>query len=494
MKNKHVIGRDEELAVLESALSTNKAEFIAVYGRRRVGKTFLIRNWIAERKGVLFFNATGMKDGSLREQLANFTEEIGDAFIYKGARLEVSKNWREIFRTLTDNIRVVPSSKKIVLFFDEFPWMATKNSRLLQNLDYFWNQHWSKDNRIKLIICGSSASWIIKNIINNKGGLHNRLTQTIFLEPFKLAKVKNFLKHFSMNLTNKQILELYMVMGGVPFYLSKVTGKKLSATQLIETLAFKQKSFLMMEFDNLFSSLFENAEIYIEIVKEVAKHRYGIGQEDLFKKIGTTVQGQSGTEKMMALIDTSFIMDFRPLYHKKRGIYYRMIDHYSLFYFYWILPVKQSLLKKSLTTGHWDKLKLKPAWHTWAGLTFESICYEHLPQITKALNLSPTAMPSTWRYVPKQESNEKGAQIDLLFDRDDDCMTICEIKFSDKPFVITKEHAEKLKQKLEIFQKITRTNKQLFIAIISAFGIKQNKYSEELISGVVTLEDLFKDI
>jgi len=379
------------------------------------------------------------------------------------------------------------------LFFDEFPWMATKNSRLLQNLDYFWNQHWSKNDRIKLIICGSSASWIINKIINNKGGLHNRVTQSIFLEPLKLNQTRKFLKSLSVNLTNKQILELYMVMGGVPFYLKKAAVKKLSSTQIIENLAFRQKSFLLSEFDNLYAALFDNSDTYIEIVKEISKHRYGIGQEDLFKKIGKVMQGQSGVEKMKALVDTSFIINFKPLYHKKRGIYYRVIDQYSLFYFHWILPVKGSLLKKSLVKGYWDKLQSKPAWNTWAGLTFESICYEHLPQITQGLGLSPTAIPSTWRYVPSKGSDERGAQIDLLFDRDDDSITLCEIKYSQKPFIITKEYAEKLNQKARIFKKVTRTNKQLFFVFIAANGLKKNKYSDELISGVVTLDDLFKD-
>jgi len=329
--------------------------------------------------------------------------------------------------------------------------------------------------------------------VNNKGGLHNRLTRNVYLEPFNLYQTKWFLKNLSVNLTNKQILQLFMVMGGIPFYLIKI-GKNLSATQIIEKLAFKQKSFLLTEFDNLYASLFKNSDVFIEIVREIASCRYGIGQETLLKKIGKTLQGKGGIEKLKALQDTNFIMSFKPLFHKTRGIYYRVIDEYSLFYFYWIEPVKDSLLKKNLISGYWDKLKVKPAWNTWAGLAFESVCYEHLPQITKALDLSPTAIPSTWRYSPKKGSDEKGAQIDLLFDRDDDSITICEIKYSDKPFIITKEYAEKLRQKLEIFKKITRTNKQLFIALISANGIKENKYSEELLSGVATLEDLFKDV
>jgi len=488
-----VTGREAELNILGEFLSTDSPEFLAIVGRRRVGKTFLIRKFF-EKKNVIFFDVTGAKDMALKGQIKHFTHQIGKIFYnYKRAQLVAGKNWDETFELLTEAIEGMKGTKKIVLFFDEFPWMATKNSKLLQNLDYYWNQHWSKNDRVKLVICGSSASWIIEKIVNNKGGLHNRLTQTIYLEPFKLKQTKSFLKKLSVNLNNKQITQLYMVMGGIPFYLKKIV-KNLSATQLIEKLAFKQKSFLLEEFDNLYASLFDNSEIFIEIVREISSFRYGIGQEALLKKMGKTLQGKGGIQKLKALQDAGFIMSFKPHFHKTRGIYYRVIDQYSLFYFYWIEPVKHSLLKKSLLTGYWDKLQSKPGWNSWAGLSFESICYEHLAQITKALNLSPTAIPTTWRYVPRKGSDDQGAQIDLLFDRDDDSITIFEIKYSDKPFVITKEYARKLKLKVETFRKVTRTRKQIFIVIIAANGIKRNRYSDELISGVITLDDLFKDV
>ncbi|MBS0358109.1 MAG: AAA family ATPase [Proteobacteria bacterium] len=485
-----VIGREAEFDTLKKFLTSKAPEFLAIYGRRRVGKTFLIRKFF-EDKDAIFFDVTGAKDATLKEQIGHFTKQIGEIF-YKRARLVPGKNWDETFELLTNAIKDAENNKKIVLFFDEFPWMATKNSRLLQNLDYYWNQHWSKDNRVKLIICGSSASWIIEKIVNNKGGLHNRLTRNIYLEPFKLSQTKRFLKSMSINLNNMQIVQLFMVMGGIPYYLSKLE-KSLSATQLIEKLAFKQKSFLLDEFNNLFSSLFDESSMYIEIVREIAMHRYGIGQEDLLKKMGKSMQGKGGMQKLGALQDTSFIMNFKPHLHKARGIYYRIIDEYSLFYFYWIEPVKSTLLKKSLLDGYWDKLKVKPSWNSWAGLAFESICYEHLPQITKALSLSPTAIPCTWRYVPRKGTDDQGAQIDLLFDRDDDSITLCEIKYSDKPFVITKEYADKLRQKIEVFKRVTRTTKQIFIVIIATNGIKKNKYSDKLISQAIDINSLFGD-
>lgn len=483
--------REEEVAILEQLYNSDKPELLALYGRRRVGKTFLVRTFFSEKENTIFFNSTGMKEGKQFEQIANFTEEIGDTFLYEGARLEAGKNWRETFRILTNTIRATPPTKKIVLFFDEFPWMATKNSRLLQTLDYFWNQHWSKDRRIKLILCGSSASWIIDKVVHNKGGLHNRLTREMALEPLNLRDTKKFLKGNGVSLTNKQVMNLYMVTGGIPYYLSAI-DKHLSVIQNIEKLAFKRQGLLVEEFDKLYASLFDDYEVYEEIIRTIASHKYGIGQNELFQEVDPTLKGKAGLRKLNGLIKSSFIASFKPMGHTKRGIYYKVIDEYSLFYLAWIEPLKETLLARSLKQGYWEQQQNSPKWYTWSGYAFEAICYKHIGQISDALKLSPTAIPYTWRYVPRKGSSEQGAQIDLLYDREDDAITLCEIKLTEKPFVIDKQYAEQLKRKIEVFRRVTGTKKQIFLVIISANGIKRNTYSDELISGVVTLNDLFK--
>ncbi len=485
-----LIGREKETQLLKACFSSKKPEFIALFGRRRVGKTFTIRQFFSRKKNAVFFNTTGSKDGSFKEQINHFMQQVGEAFFH-GVVPKPGKNWDEAFKILTDAIRSVPKNKKIVLFLDEFPWMATKNSRLLQNIDYYWNQHWSKDDRIKLIICGSSASWIIDKIVHNKGGLYNRVTQTIHLEPFNLRDTKRFLNKSGIKLINKQIAQIYMVTGGIPYYLSKIK-KGLSATQSIEDLAFSKNSFLLDEFDKLFSSLFDEGEAYIDIVRTIASSHYGIRQEELFNNLEKTTKGSGGLSKLRALEKSDFIISFKPHFHKKKGIYYKVIDEYTLFYFSWIEPIKETLLKKGLRSGYWEQTKAKPAWRSWSGYAFEAICYKHLAQIGDALKLSPTAIPNTWSYVPRKGSKEQGAQIDLLFDRDDDAITLCEIKYTDKPFVKDKQYANNLQTKANVFQTKTKTTKQIFISMISANGIKPTMYSEELISGVVALNDLFK--
>lgn len=485
----HIVGRNNEIRILNKILSSRKPEFMAIYGRRRVGKTFLIKEFF-RGKNTFFFSITGLKTGTMKEQIKHFTTTISEVF-YNGVELAPKKNWDETFELLTKAIKDIKG--KIVLFFDELPWMATPKSKLLESIDYYWNQYWSTDYRIKLIVCGSSASWIINNIINNQGGLHNRLTYDIYLEPFNLCQTKQFLEHKGVKLNNKHIVELYMVLGGIPYYLDKVeTG--LSSTQIIEQLAFTRKSFLLREFENLFSALFHNSNAYIDIVMEIASYRYGIGQNTLLKKLGKSLAGKGGMEKLKALEDAGFIIGFKPLYHKEKGIYYRLVDNYSLFYIYWLKDIQKTLMKKNIPPGYWDKTKQKSSWKVWSGLTFESICYEHLSQIAFKLGLSPTAISSTWRYTPQKNSLENGAQIDLLFDRDDDAINICEIKYTDKPYAMTKDYFNNMKNKIETFQNVTRTKKQIFVAMITSSGISDNQYSKELISQVVNLDDLFRQI
>lgn len=484
-----VVGREEECKVLEQFLRSNKAEFLALYGRRRVGKTYLIRNFF-QKKSCYFFYTVGLLGEPIDRQISEFTKEIGRTF-YQGMELKEKDNWFDTFSLLLETLERQPKNRKIVLFFDEFPWMATHRSKLLKALEYYWNRHWSHDKRIKLIICGSSASWIIKNIVNNKGGLHNRLTRIMQLEPMNLLETKRFLHEMGVKLNIQHITQIYMVTGGIPYYLSHINAVS-SATKIIENLAFSKNSFLLNEFNNLYSSLFGEDDVYVELVRLIANKRYGIGQEELFQQATKLSKGGTIVKKLKELEHAGFILSFKPYKHQKKGIYYRVIDEYTLFYFSWIEPIKETLFTKGMQPGYWLIMQKSPAWYSWAGYAFEDICYKHLAHVSKALLLSPASIPTAWRYSPRLKSNEQGAQIDLLFDRNDNAITLCEIKYTEQPFAIDKQYAHVLRQKADIFKKITRTKKQIFLAMISANGVKKTIYSEEMVDGVVTLDDLFK--
>ena len=483
-----LVGRALEKETLKDMLDSEEAEFLAIYGRRRIGKTYLIREYFEDNEKCLFFNITGSKNASRSLQIEHFMTEISRVF-HNSVKLQPGKTWDETFKILTNDLNTLPKTQKIVLFFDEFPWLATKNSKLLTTLDYYWNQYWSRDRRIKLIICGSSASWIVNKIINNKGGLHNRITRRMCLLPFNLEETKAFLKSKDIHLTYAQIIQLYMVTGGVPYYLKHIK-KGLSATQNIDMLAFKKDGLLTTEFDNLFASLFENYEICINLIRLIAQHKYGMGQEDLLKKIWGHTKGELGIKKLQELESAGFIKRFKPYLNKKKGIYYKIIDEYTLFYLDWIEPIREGLVHSGLSQGYWERQQNSPKWHSWAGCSFEAICYKHINKIQKTLNLDVTASASTWKYNPRKK-DENGAQIDLLFDRMDDSITLCEIKFTQKPFTIDKAYARDLENKIRVFKTVTRTQKQIFLAMIASSGLKKSQYSESLVSGVVTLDNFF---
>lgn len=486
----NIISRTREKQELQEALESNNAEFLVAYGRRRVGKTFLITNFF-ESKDCMFFNIVGIKDGLLEEQLAEFAKAIGETF-YSGATIATPKTWMKAFEELNNAIKNISKDKTVVLFFDEFPWMATPRSRLLQALEYYWNKYWTKEPRIKLILCGSSASWIIKNILYHKGGLHNRITRRLILKPFTLNETKHFLRSKGIQLNEKQILQLYMATGGVPHYLNSVK-KGASAAQSINEICFHDTGILFDEFDKLFSSLFNDSESYTELIRIIAGSRYGASRSDIKTKAKLSSYGGSLSERLKDLESAGFIRSFLPIEHTRQGIYYRLIDEYCYFYLKWIEPEKRTLIALEENNEYWQSKALSPSFKSWAGYAFEGICYKHLSQIRKKLKISSIAIANSWRYASKKNSQEQGAQIDLLFDRNDDSITICEIKYTDKPFVIDKEYAAKLLNKVKILKAKTRTKKQIFISMISANSIKPTMYSEELISGVVALDDLFKE-
>lgn len=486
-----IIGRNKEKQILEEIISSNKPEFLAIYGRRRVGKTFLIKNFMKD-KDAIFFRATGMKDASFRKQIRHVTDEIGNTF-YSGARLETKKDWFETFSLLTEAIQqTTGKTNPIILFFDEFPWMATKRSLLLQALDHYWNHVWSDNPRIKLIICGSTSSWIIDKIINNKGGLHNRVTKVMRLEPFNLRDTKAYLENMGVNLNHKHIIQIYMTIGGIPYYLSHIQ-KGLSASQIIGKLAFSKDSFMIKEFKNLYSSLFKNAEAYIDLIQFIGSQRYGVSLSNIIGKSKYFSKGGRITKRLQELEEAGFIISFIPYQHKRQGTYYRLIDEYTLFYFHWIEAIRGKLKKFDLSESYWETIQKSSAWKTWSGYAFEALCYKHLPQIRKALGISPEAMVDSWRYVPREGTKEQGAQIDLLFDRIDDSITLCEIKYSDELFVVDKNIASLLEKKARVFREHTRTKKQIFWAMISANGLKKTAYSEKLITSLATMDDLFND-
>ncbi len=483
-----IIGRREEKRRLKEIITSKEAEFAVVYGRRRVGKTCLIRGVIEARK-VQSIEVTGLKDGVFAEQLEIFIEAFVKAFGLKYIP-SIPTSWSAAFKMLTEAIIDLPKNKKFVIFLDEIPWLATPKSGFLQALDHFWNTRWVRYPQIKLIVCGSAASWILDNLINAKGGLHNRLTTRILLKPFNFRETIEFLNEHSIRMSPTQVLSLYLVMGGIPYYL-KAVRKGLSVSQNINQLCFTANGLLYNEFARLFGSLFDNSEAYVEIIRAIAKHPEGLDQLSLEKYLKLSKLGGTLIKRLNALEAAGFIISFVPYGRKKKGIYYKIIDEYTLFYIRWIEPVENRIKLVTSQSDYWQSKSKTASWVAWSGYAFEAFCYKHVDQITKALHIHTGFEIGTWRYVAKSK-NEKGAQIDLLLDRDDGIINIIEIKYTQNRFLIKREYADHLVDRTDIFQEHFKTKKDIHLTMITVTGITENSYSESLVDSEVFLDDFLQ--
>lgn len=480
-----IIGRYNDLKILENIYISNEAELLAIYGRRRVGKTHLISEFFKD-KGV-YFELTGTKDAKIHEQLINFAAELSRVF-YPGERCTPPANWTEALNQLSYEVEKIKDNRKIILFFDELPWLASRKSSFLQSLEHFWNRYMSRNNKVIMIICGSAASWMIKNVIHNKGGLHGRVTRKIRLLPFNLSESEEFLKARNIDLDRKQIIEIYMAMGGVAGYLKYIERGK-SAAQIINDICFPPNGPLFDEFYKLYRSLFDNYENHINIIKVLSKTLSGLTKNELLDKAGLKSGGTS-SKIIDELVEAGFVAYVPAFGKKKVGGRLKLIDEYSLFYLVWIAEISKTILE-GVDKDYWIKKRNSKEWVAWSGYAFESICLKHVNKIKAALGLSGVSTrESGWAYIPSKKKAERGAQIDLVIDRADNCINLCEMKYSDSEFTINQEYAKKLENKKRIFKKETNTRKTLFTTMITTYGAKENAHYHSIVDSQLTMDDL----
>lgn len=486
MSRNLIIGREKEKAILELAFKSHDPEFIAVYGRRRVGKTHLIREYFGDS---ICFEIIGKHGATFVEQLDNFARALGRS-VGMGLQPQRPSSWSDAFvqleQFLESGLRKKKAGKRVI-FLDELPWLNTPRSRFLSSLEHFWNSWGSRQRDVILVICGSAASWMIQNIVRARGGLHNRLTRQIRLLPFTLTETKLFLKKQRVNLTLMQVVELYMAMGGVPHYL-KQAESGLSATQIIDKVCFSSQGFLREEFEKLYASLFEESEQHMSIVRALAKKRQGLTRGEILKSTGLK-SGGSASRRIEELEESGFIQSQIPYGKKSNESLYRLSDEYSLFYIDWI----SRLGKRSPGGGYWASRQNAPRRRAWAGYAFESLCLKHTTNLKAGLgiaNVETTEAP--WRYKQTDNSGILGAQIDLLIDRSDNTINLCEMKFSESEFIIDKRYATDLRRKIDVFKRITGTRKNIFLTMVTTFGVRSNAYANELVSNSLTLDDIFQ--
>lgn len=472
------IGREKEAEILLKALASQEAEMVAVMGRRRVGKTFLIRSVYAQN---IKFEVTGLQNSTLSAQLKNFTLHLKKSF---GDIVPAQKpvDWLDAFYQLTECLdKTIDQNEKSVVFLDELPWLATRKSGFLDGLSYFWNS-WAVKKNVVVAICGSAASWMIQNIVNNKGGLHNRITRRIYLLPFNLYETDAFLRSKNIIFTPSQIAQIYMAIGGIPHYLKEIDGGK-SAVQNIEQICFSNTGILSDEFLRLYPALFEDATHHIEIIKAMSQKWKGLTRKEIIAATGLP-DGGNLTNYLDELTYSGFITPYSAFGKKQKDVLYRLTDEYSLFYLKFMQKPQQA------SKEAWRELSQTQEYKSWCGYAFENLCLKHSEQIKKALGISGI-YSETSSFYHAGKGDVQGVQIDLLIDRKDNVINLFELKFYNEPFLISKNYAEDLREKVAIFQNLTKTKKQIFLNLISTFGLKNNEYSLGLINGSFDISILF---
>ena len=470
-----LIGREQEIKQLKSYTESDRPEFIAIYGRRRVGKTFLVNRLFGEK---MAFAMTGVLNGSKDEQMEAFIDALED---YSGQTVEKPKSWMEAFRMLKAYLKKrVCLKHQCIVFLDELPSMDTQRSGFVKALGYFWNSWASLQDNLTLIVCGSATSWMIRNIVDDKGGLHDRITHELHLRPFTLRESELYLQSHGFKWDRLSVLQTYMSIGGIPYYLGLLNREE-SCVMNIDRLFFSQDGELRREYKRLYSTLFKSPESYTSIVAALSKTKAGLTREELQKKLGKNSSG-SLSQRLEDLINCDIIRKYtvRNKNVKKTSAIYQLIDFYSLFYLTF-------LTKAESETAYWINHIDTPEVNTWLGLSFERVCMWHVQQIKEALHIDRI---STKFYSWRSKDNDKKVQIDMILERADRVINIFEIKYSQTEYALEKSESDRIQARIQAFRQETGAKEALWPTLITTYGLHNSTYSSSIVAEL-TMDDLF---
>lgn len=456
-------------------MESERSEFVVVYGRRRIGKTFLVRRFFKDNYA---FSFVGKHEMGREQQLAEFAKEL---MRYSHSTFVPQlKNWTEAFDALQRLLETYDIPGKKVVFFDEMPWMDTPKSDFVSALENFWNGWANMRDDIVLVACGSATSWMVDKLLHNQGGLFNRITQKLYLRPFKLREMEQYLdeKHFGWN--RYQIAQCYMILGGIPFYLT-LLNPKLSLLSNIDELFFADAhAMLRTEYNELYSTLFKRPDNYLAVIRMLTERKEGFTRKEISEK--TKLGGAALSKILSDLEQCDFIFSYARYGNAKNNAIYRIKDFYTLFYYKYVngIDTKDSL--------RWTHLSSTPQVSSWQGFSFELLCLLHLDEIKKALGIDRILNDaSAWR----SRQPEQNTQIDLVIERADHNINLCEMKFSSGMYAIDKGYEQKLRERMSIFLAETMTRCSTRITMVTTYGVLQNKHSG-IVNDEVLLDDLFE--
>ena len=472
--NELFIARERECSELKRCLESNRSELAIVYGRRRVGKTYLIENFFENK---FDFKFVGTRNQNTRVQLANFARTLKR---FSGQSVGTLKTWSDAFFALEEYLETLPKDSKKVVFFDEMPWIDTKRSDFVSALEYFWNSWAVSQRNIFFVGTGSATSWMIDKLISNKGGLHGRITARIHVSPFTLNEVEKYLRGLGCRWDRLQILQSYMLLGGVPFYYSQVEPDD-SLGQNIDRLFFRDDGALRVEFDELYPALFSNSDIYVSVAKLLCENKAGLTYKEIAK--GVKIEGGKLSKVLKNLERCDFIEKWVQYGHKKHETIYRIVDFFTIFYHKFVEP------NNSRDEQWWAKHMNEQSVTSWMGLSFELVCMLHHQQIKRALHIDTISTSiSTWHQIG--DGNKRGAQIDLIIERGDRTIHVCEMKFSRGKFTISKDYEERLMNREALFQAATKKDHTIVHTFVTTYGVTDGKH-KSIVHSEVTMDDLF---
>lgn len=470
-----IIGREQEIKKLSAAVDRVRPEFIALYGRRRVGKTFLINQMF---RNQFAFKMTGVIEGTLKDQFTAFVDAMND---YGFDVPEQPKDWMQAFIMLKNALKKkVNNGEQCIVFIDELPAMDAEGSNVAGAIGYFWNSWASQYDNFVFIICGSATSWMITNVIDSKGGLHDRITVEMPIHPFTLKETEQYLEYQHFLWNRQMVLQAYMIFGGIPYYLS-LLDKEESLVQNVDRLFFSQDIQMRREFRRLFNTLYKNPEKYIDIIKALNKSRKGLTREEIASELKCSNNGHLG-KQLEDLVCCDLIRKniVREKEIKRKDAIYQLCDFFSLFYLTFIE-------RAEVEQQYWSHHINTPEVNSWMGLTYERICMAHIQQIKHSLHLDTI---STLSYSWRSKTSTPAAQIDIIIERADKIINICEVKYCQGEYNLDKDEYERIKKRKNAFIQETGLRHVPWLTMITTEGVARGKYSE-MIQTQVTLDDLF---
>jgi hypothetical protein len=475
MKQEMLIAREKECEQLDKCMQSNRSEFVIVCGRRRVGKTYLVDCYF---NSTYDFTFVGSHKARTQVQLRRFAKALSAK---SGVEQPTFKDWYDAFDALQTYLERLPEDRKKVIFIDEMPWIDTSRSTFVSALEDFWNAWANRRTDIVLVASGSATSWMADNLIANQGGLHNRITQRIYLKPFTLGEVEQYFRSVGVEWGRYDILQCYMLTGGVPYYLNLLDGK-LSVAQNIDELCFSERGALRNEYNELYNALFTHADAYTKIVELLYEHKSGMTRREI--SVASNITGRFLTTILNNLEQCDFVAK-REMFGKPKTLVYRLIDYYTMFYLKFLED------KHSLDDSWWSHNLDNPGIRAWQGLMFEMICMQHHKEIKKALGISGVATTvSTWSCKQDEETGLPGAQVDMVIERADRIVHLCEMKFSESLYNITKDYETRLRERLNVFKVKTKTKKMVVHTFITTYGVGEGKH-HSIVHSEVTMDDLF---